>query len=145
MATEFQYREGKLIRLRTNDLNHQWGGGNDYIITEVLVQLDAAPDRAYGFQLRAGDPNLPGRLAMLSTLRDAFNHNHKVGICYDIETGKKHGHLRRVELLQPTPSGVTAAEQIYTITDEKAKTVTGNGDLAPGSQVITDDMITKME
>jgi hypothetical protein len=94
----FEVRKGKLKILRTNDLNHVWGPPDDAIHTEVTIVIDTAPDMAFGFELRENDANLPSRLAMLSILRDAFNHNHTISIWYDIAAGKKNGHLRRVQL-----------------------------------------------
>ena len=93
----FESRTGKIKLLRTNDLGHVWGPPNDAIHTEVTVVLDSAKDMGFGFVLRAGDDNLPSRLAMLSMLRDAFIHNLTICIFYDIVEGKKNGHLRRVE------------------------------------------------
>jgi hypothetical protein len=93
----FTGKTGKIKLLRTNDIGHVWGPANDALHTEVTVVLDSAPDMGFGFTLRAGDDNLPSRLAMLSMLRDAFTQNLTIGIAYEIADGKKNGHLRRIE------------------------------------------------
>ena len=98
---EFRAKTGKIMHLRVNDLNHQWGSGNDILRTEVIVQLDTPPkDEAFGFELREDDPNLPSRSAMLSVLRDAYVHKLTVSLAFDIEHGKKCGPLRRIDLSQ---------------------------------------------
>lgn len=96
----FEGITGKIKFLRVNDLGHVYGPPGDEIHTEVVVSLDSAPDIALGFEIRANDPNLPSRLAMLSTLRDAYIHKLTVGIGYEIEPGKMNGFLRRVNLSQ---------------------------------------------
>jgi hypothetical protein len=94
-------KTGKIKHLRVNDLGSVWGSGNDALHTEVVVQLDSHQnDEAFGFTLRADDPNLPSRLGMLSVLRDAYIHKLAIGIAYDIEPGKKKGILRRIDLSQ---------------------------------------------
>jgi hypothetical protein len=93
----FEKRTGKIMKLRTNDLNHVWGPPEDAIHTEVVVVLDSKPDSGFGFELREGDPNLPSRMAMLSMLRHAYMQHVVVTIWYDIVSGKKNGHLRRIQ------------------------------------------------
>jgi hypothetical protein len=95
----FKGKIGKIKHLRVNDLGHVWGSGNDKLNTEVVVQLDTAPeDEAFGFEIRADDPNLPSRLAMLSVLRDAYIHKLTINLGFDIDPGKKCGNLRRIDL-----------------------------------------------
>ncbi len=94
----FECRTGKIKMLRVNDLGHVWGSPNDALNTETVIQLDTTPDMGFGFELRNGDDNLPARLAMLSTLKDAYFHQVDIAIWYDIVEGKKTGHLRRVQL-----------------------------------------------
>jgi hypothetical protein len=92
-------RNGKISLLRTNDdANHVWGGGNDVLTTEVIVQFDGTSAEAYGFDLKAGDLALPAKLAMLSVLRDAYIHGRTVNLAVDLDAGKKNGKLRRVNL-----------------------------------------------
>lgn len=93
----FVSRKGKLRFVRVNDLNQVYGPPNDAIHTEVTVALMNS-DEGYGFALRHDDPNLPARLAMLTTLRDAYMHGKDVGLAVDLPPGKKNGHLRRVQL-----------------------------------------------
>jgi hypothetical protein len=98
----FRGSQGRIKHLRVNDIGHVWGGDpTDSLYTEVIVQLDTLnDDYAFGFELRVGDDNLPARLAMLATLREAFFNNFEVGLAYDIEEGKKKGHLRRIDLMR---------------------------------------------
>jgi hypothetical protein len=93
----FKGAKGKIKLLRNNDLGHVWGPPDDAIYTEVTIVLEGV-DGGFGFELRAGDDNLPSRLAMYSTLREAYINNLVVAIGYDIVEGKKNGHLRRVQL-----------------------------------------------
>ena len=93
----FQGTTGKIKLLRTNEVGHIWGPPNYAMTTEVTIVLDMAPDMGFGFVLRAGDDNLPSRLAMLSMLRDAYIHNLTIGIAYETVEGKKNGQLKRVE------------------------------------------------
>jgi hypothetical protein len=88
---------GKIKYLRCNDIGHVWGGGNDALYTEVIVKISSAPDHAFGFHLRPGDPDLPANLAMLSVLRDAFVHNLDVLISFHSD-GNKNCEMRRVEI-----------------------------------------------
>jgi hypothetical protein len=93
----FTGAKGQLRMLRVNDLGHVYGPPTDAIHTEVVAAL-AGSDIAFGFVLRADDPNLPARANMLSVLRDAFLHNLPIDVSYDLPEGKRNGHLRRVEL-----------------------------------------------
>ena len=99
----FTGKTGKISHLRVNDLNNIWGSGNDKLTTEVIVQLDTEPkDEAYGFELRTDDPNLPSRLAMLSVLRDAYVNKLTISLGFEIDAGKKCGHLKRIDLSKIT-------------------------------------------
>ncbi len=93
----FETSKGKILHLRVNDLGHKWGNEPDALYTEVVVVLSADKDKAFGFEIRVGDENLPSRVAMLDLLRDAFVHNLDVRLSYEIEPGRKTGHLRRVD------------------------------------------------
>ncbi len=93
----FMTAQGQIAFLRVNDLGHVFGAPTDAIHTEVTMGLDTHPGMAFGMELRDGDPNLPSRLGMLATLRDAYVHKLPVGIAFDIAEGKKNGILRRVQ------------------------------------------------
>jgi len=88
---------GKLTFLRVHDVGTGWGPANDFIDVEVVIRLNAEPNKAFGFQLR-NDGNRPARAGMLDILRDALNHNWTVGIDYDINPGKSNGIIIRVWL-----------------------------------------------
>ena len=92
---------GKINFLRVSEQGNIYGAPGDQLDTEVVVKLDSAPDLAFGFELRPSDQNLPSNLSMLSILRDAYIHQLTVGLAYDIESGKKQGHLCRVEYTTP--------------------------------------------
>lgn len=94
----FEGAQGQIRFLRVNDLGHEFGSPTDALHTEVVVGLDSEPNKAFGMELRDGDPNLPSRLAMLSVLRSAYVHKLTVGLAFDITQGKNNGILRRVEL-----------------------------------------------
>ena len=96
-----QGKAGKVSFLRVNEIGYEYGPAGDVLKTEVVVRLDSAPDMAFGFELRAGDQNLPARLAMLAILRDAYIHQLSVLLAYDIKLGKKQGHLMRIEFQAP--------------------------------------------
>jgi hypothetical protein len=93
----FKGTKGKITLLRANDLGHVWGPPGDRLETEVVVRLDSAPDMGFGIDLKPGDQNLPSRLAMLSLLRDAYVHDLTVEIGFNIDEGKKNGHLTRIQ------------------------------------------------
>jgi hypothetical protein len=109
-----QGRKGKISFLRVNELNNVYGSPSDFLNTEVVVKLDTVPDMAFGFELRAGDPNLPARLAMLSMFRDAFVHQLSVLLAHDIEPGKKQGHLRWIEF--ETPAKIESQPPLKSVT-----------------------------
>jgi hypothetical protein len=88
---------GRLTFLRVHDVGTGWGPNQDHLDVEAIIKLDSRPENAFGFQLR-NDGNRPARQGMLDLLRDAFNHNWRVTIDYDIEEGKKNGRLFRVWL-----------------------------------------------
>lgn len=97
----FLTAKGKVKFLRVGATSSSYGGGNDVLRTEVIVQLEGfgrGGVEAVGFDLHVGDKDLPGNLGMLSVLRDAYIHDFPVGIGYWLEQGKKNGYLSRVEL-----------------------------------------------
>jgi hypothetical protein len=88
---------GKLTFLRVHDVGTAFGPQSDRIDVEVVMKLNAAPERAMGFQLR-NDGNRPARQGMLDLLRDAFNHNWTVSVDYNLDDGRKNGVAIRVAL-----------------------------------------------
>ena len=86
---------GMLTLVRVHDLGTKYGPSTDSIDVEVVITLDTKPGYAFGFQLR-NDTYLPARQGMLDLLRDAFRNGWKVGINYDIDSGKKNGIINRV-------------------------------------------------
>lgn len=102
--------QGRLTMLRVQDLNNGFGPATDRIDGEVVMALDNEPGRAFGFQLRRGDP-LPARQRLLALLRDAFNHDRPLTIDY-LRTGQHNGTLIRASVLPAPPlhSAVTALD-----------------------------------
>jgi hypothetical protein len=89
--------EGKLTFLRVHDVGTGWGPPGDFLDVEVVVKLDTAPGKAFGFQLRTDD-NEGARHGMLDLLRDAFNEDHRVRVDY-VRTGLHNGRILRVMVL----------------------------------------------
>jgi hypothetical protein len=90
---------GKITFLRVHDVGTAFGPSNDRIDVEVVVRLDSQPQNAFGFQLR-NDGNRAARAGMLDLLRDAFNHNWRVTLDYNLDTGKHNGIIIRTALIK---------------------------------------------
>ncbi len=89
--------EGRVTLLRVHDLGTRYGPPLDEIDVEVVVQLDSAPEQAFGFSLREGNQEADHE-GMLSLLRTAFKQNRKIRIDYT-RTGIRNGIILRVNLL----------------------------------------------
>jgi hypothetical protein len=87
--------QGKISLLRVHDVGTKYGPPQDQLDVEVIVVLQSAPDRAFGFQLR-DDGNRPVRQGMLDVLRDAFANNSNVAMDFIAPAGKKNGRIIRV-------------------------------------------------
>jgi len=85
---------GKLKMLRVHNLGTKYGPPDDQLDVEVVVQLDTAPGKGYGFRLRQGASSTAQRM-MLDELRSAFRRDKKVRLEY-VRTGIRHGELFRV-------------------------------------------------
>jgi len=96
----FVSRTGKVSYIRVTDWLG-YGPPKDSIDTEAVVKLDDAAQEAFGISLKAGDPNLPVHLAMVSALRDAFVHRFRVQLEVDLGTGRTNGIVRRVNMIEP--------------------------------------------
>lgn len=90
--------EGTLTFLRAHDVGTRFGPDDDQIDVEVVVRLDTAPERAFGFPLRT-DTHEAARRRMLDTLRTAFSTDRRVRIAYQIRGGN-NGELLAVEALE---------------------------------------------
>ena len=95
--TQLLQSTGKLTMLRAHDLGTGFGPGSDFLDVEVVIRLDTAPGKSFGFQMR-DDNKLPARQAMFSLLRDAFNNNWTVTTDYYLDVGKNNGEIIRVWL-----------------------------------------------
>jgi len=87
--------QGKITLLRVHDVGTKYGPPTDQLDVEVVVVLQSAPGRAFGFQLRE-DGNRAVRQGMLDILRDAFANNTTVGMDFIAPPGKKNGRIIRV-------------------------------------------------
>ena len=85
---------GKITFLRANDLGTGFGPPEDFLDTEIEVELDSQPGKAFGFQLRADNEEY-ARNGMLGILRSAFRSNSTVLIDY-YRTGMNNGRVIRV-------------------------------------------------
>jgi hypothetical protein len=88
---------GTVTFLLVRNVGSGFGPPSDFIDAEVIVKLNAEPDRAMGFQLRK-DGQQPARQGMLDLLRDAYNHSWTVVLNYDLEPGRKNGIATLVAL-----------------------------------------------
>jgi hypothetical protein len=90
-------RGGEVALLKTSGtvaflLVRNVGGGSDHgaVDAEVVVKLNAEPDRAMGFRLRK-DADEPTRRAMLDTLWESYLNNWTVVLDYDLEPVRSNG------------------------------------------------------
>ena len=91
--------KGHITFLRVNEVGTKYGPPTDSIDVEVVIQLDSAPGKAFGFQLR-NDNFLPARQGMLDLLRDAFSNNFPVLVDYNITPPKNNGVIIRVAVVK---------------------------------------------
>jgi hypothetical protein len=85
---------GTPVLLRVHESGSGYGPPSDRLDADVVVQLDTAPGRSFGFTLRNG-PTLRAHRGLLTLLRAAFNDNRPVTIEYD-RTGPRNGRIVRV-------------------------------------------------
>lgn len=88
---------GRLTLLRVHRVGGRFGPPSDSIDVEAVIRLDTEPGQAFGFQMRT-DSNRVVHQGMFDLLRDAWTHNHRVTIDYDIDDGKNNGNIIRVWL-----------------------------------------------
>lgn len=96
-VTQLLSATGHISLLRAHDVGTGYGAAPDNIDVEVVVQLDTAPGRAYGFKVRNDDQRY-ARKAMFDLLRDAFNNNWNVTLNYNVDPGDTNGEIIRVWL-----------------------------------------------
>jgi hypothetical protein len=89
-----QGAQGRITLLRVHELGTGYGPPSDHIDAEVIVWLDAEPEKAFGFQLRDDECRRAAK-GMLAVLRDAFNHDRPVRIDF-IRSGCRTGRIIRV-------------------------------------------------
>jgi hypothetical protein len=85
---------GTPVLLRVHETGSGYGPPSDRLDADVVVQLDTAPGRSFGFTLRNG-PTVRARRGLLTLLRAAFNENRPVTIEYD-RTGPRNGRIVRI-------------------------------------------------
>jgi photosystem II stability/assembly factor-like uncharacterized protein len=85
--------EGRVTFLRVHD-SGGFGPSTDHLDGEVVVRLDAAPEKAFGFELRSDSDEGP-HAGMLDVLRSAMIARHRVRIEY-VRSGPRIGRAFRV-------------------------------------------------
>jgi hypothetical protein len=88
--------EGIPTFLRVHDVGG-FGPPSDRIDGEVVVRVDTAPRKAFGFELRA-NADEPDHAGMLGLLRSAFSHSRRVRIEY-VRTGLRNGRAFRIAIV----------------------------------------------
>src|SRR5262245_30643803 len=88
---------GTVSLLRVNAGDSTFGPPDDQIDAEVIAQLKEQPSNAFGCTLRDDDQR-PSHQGILDLLRDAFEHDWRVTLDYDIEDGKKNGVIVNVRV-----------------------------------------------
>lgn len=85
-SAEFKQSAPSLVTLlRVHDVGGKFGRSNDKINVDVVIKLREHPTNYFGFKLRKDKHQLVHQ-GMLDLLRDAYNHNHRVVIDYEICT-----------------------------------------------------------
>src|SRR5262249_17734567 len=87
--------EGKVTLLRANDVGTGYGPPEDFIDSEVIVQLDSQPGRGFGFQMRT-DGAESAHAGMLKLLRDSFRKDRRVHVEFE-KNGPNNGRVIRVQ------------------------------------------------
>lgn len=98
LAPFITHAEGVVSFLRVHDVGSGYGPDRDHLDVEVVIRLDTAPDRAFGFRLRDDEEEASHR-RMLDALRTAFNDERRIEIEYRA-TGARNGELLAVEALK---------------------------------------------
>jgi hypothetical protein len=86
--------EGRVTFLRVHNVGTGFGPPLESLDAEVIAQLDTAPGKSLGFQLR-NDGNEQERRGMLDLLRNAFRRNEVIRIEY-VRTSIHNGVIFRV-------------------------------------------------
>jgi hypothetical protein len=119
-------RQGKVTFLRVHDVGTGFGPPGDQIDVEVVFQLDTAPLKSFGFQVR-NDGNRAARQGMLDLLRDAFNHGWTVVVDFNIDdpVNDNNGVAIRVALTgnQTAPMAHQYTAKFVCGRDKEAKVV----------------------
>jgi photosystem II stability/assembly factor-like uncharacterized protein len=86
---------GRVTLLRVHEVGTGYGPPTDFLDAEVIVTLDTAPGKAFGFKLR-DDEDEAARRGMLDLLRDALNHSRTIRIEYVQVAGRNNLRILRV-------------------------------------------------
>jgi hypothetical protein len=89
---------GRITFLRVNEVGTGFGPPLDFLDAEAIVELDTAPGKGFGFQLRTTSQT-EDHAGMLKLLRQAFNRNKTVALDY-IRTGIRNGRIIRVAIIE---------------------------------------------
>jgi hypothetical protein len=91
--------DGVVTMLRVHNIGTGYGPPQDFLDAEVIVALDSAPNKRFGFQLRPNENQLVAQ-GMLSLLQQSFEHSFPVRLEYEQEPGKNSSILFRVILFK---------------------------------------------
>jgi hypothetical protein len=89
-----QATRGRITLLRVHDVATGYGPPYDRLDAEIVVWLDAEPNKAFGLKLRR-DADGPAAAGMLDLLRDCFNDARPVNLDF-VRTGCRSGEIVRV-------------------------------------------------
>ncbi len=88
---------GRITIIDIREIGIGYGPSSDRINVDVIIHLDSAPQRAFGFQLR-NDQQLQVRKAMLELLKDAFRNNWTVTIDINDVPGRSNAVIHAVRV-----------------------------------------------
>ncbi len=93
--------------LRVNNVGTGYGAGDETLDVEVVLTLDTAPTRAFGFQLRQ-DANALVRKGMLEALQEAYEFNDRVTVEFEPTAGGQNGVAVRLVSIPNRPAYLPA-------------------------------------
>ncbi len=98
---------GRVTMLRVNNLGTGYGGGNEWLDVEVVLTLDTAPTRAFGFQLRQ-DTDALVHTEMLEALQEAYEFDDRVTVEFIPTAGGQNGTAVRLVAIPNRPAYLPA-------------------------------------
>jgi len=87
--------KGRITHFRAQTSGHEYGPPNDRLDAEVIVQLDSAPDEAFGLRFHEGAA--PATAQMITLLRESYFRQMPVEIFHTKLPGRKNHTVIWVE------------------------------------------------